>query len=498
VWWKGFSLRKGIRLLTYARIRFSTGRIATVINYSYPHSVKKIVQFGKGGLFGTNGVRGVFGREFSLDLIVDLSYSLATYYKNGPIIVGCDGRQSSPIISRVVRSTLNSAGMDVRDAGLVPTPCLQYAAKYLDYGGGIMITASHNPAEYNGIKPSAADGVEISREDELEVELIFDSKRFSKIDGYGTDFPDHTVINSYLDEVVKLIDIQTIRERSFTIALDIGNGVQAKVAPLLAEKLGCKIVALNSNIDGTFPARGSEPTPNNLQILSSVVRGAKADLGVAYDGDGDRSIFCDENGVVHPGDRTAATIVKQLLNRKHSGADVVCPINTTMAVSIVANEAGSKVIHTKVGSVEVSREMVKRKSIIGLEENGGFMYGKLNQVRDGVMTTALVLDMMATQKQTLSTLISSLPKIFQYKTKFRCNKKLANDVVQACLKHGSFQKVETLDGAKIWIDNDTWVMVRPSGTEPLVRMYAESTDETLLNSKVKEYRRLIEATIKRN
>jgi len=483
---------------TFARIRFSTGRIATVINYSYPHSVKKIVQFGKGRLFGTNGVRGVFGREFSLDLIVDLSYSLATYYKNGPIVVGCDGRQSSPIISRVVRSTLNSAGMDVRDAGLVPTPCLQYAAKYLDYGGGIMITASHNPAEYNGIKPSAADGVEISRQDELEVELIFDSKRFSKIDGYGTDFPDHTVINSYLDEVVKLIDIQTIRERSFTIALDIGNGVQAKVAPLLAEKLGCKIVALNSNIDGTFPARGSEPTPNNLQILSSVVRGAKADLGVAYDGDGDRSIFCDENGVVHPGDRTAATIVKQLLNTKHSGADVVCPINTTMAVSIVANEAGSKVIHTKVGSVEVSREMVKRKSIIGLEENGGFMYGKLNQVRDGVMTTALVLDMMATQKQTLSTLISSLPKIFQYKTKFRCNKKIANDVVQACLKHGSFQKVETLDGAKIWIDNDTWVMVRPSGTEPLVRMYAESTDETLLNSKVKEYRRLIEATIKRN
>jgi phosphomannomutase/phosphoglucomutase len=166
-----------------------------------------------------------------------------------------------------------------------------------------------------------------------------------------------------------------------------------------------------------------------------------------------------------------------------------------MAVSTVANEAGSKVIHTKVGSVEVSREMVKRKSIIGLEENGGFMYGKLNAVRDGVMTTALVLDMMATEKQTLSTLMSSLPKIFQYKAKFRCNKQKANEVVQSCLKHGSFQNVETLDGAKIWIDKETWVMVRPSGTEPLVRMYAESTDETLLDSKVREYRRLIEGTI---
>lgn len=446
-------------------------------------------------LFGTNGVRGVFGSELTLDLIVDLSYSLSTYYENGPIVVGCDGRESSPIISGIVRSTINSAGVDVSNAGLLPTPCLQYAVKSLDYNGGIMITASHNPPEYNGIKPIAADGVEISREDELDVEAIYYSKRFSKIDGYGLDFPDPLVINSYLNDVTQLIDIESIRKRRFTIALDAGNGVQATVAPLLAERLGCKIVALNSTIDGAFPARGSEPTLDNLQVLSSIVRGTKADLGVAYDGDGDRSIFCDEKGVVQPGDRTGATIVSHLLTTKHKGADVVCPINSTMAVSIVANEAGSKVIHTKVGSVEVSREMVKRKSIIGLEENGGFMYGKLNEVRDGVMTTALVLDMMATEKQTLSTLMSSLPKIFQYKAKFRCNKQKANEVVQSCLKHGSFQNVETLDGAKIWIDKETWVMVRPSGTEPLVRMYAESTDETLLDSKVREYRRLIEGTI---
>jgi phosphomannomutase / phosphoglucomutase len=458
--------------------------------------VKKIMLSRSSRLFGTNGVRGVFGGELTLDLIIDLSYSLATYYENGPIIVGFDGRESSPIISRIVRSTINAAGMDVGNAGLVPTPCLQYAAKRLGYNGGIMITASHNPAEYNGIKPSAADGIEISREDELKVEAIYYSKRFSKIDGYGLDFSDYRIINSYLDRVMQLIDVETIRKRKFTIALDLGNGVQATVAPFLAERLGCKIVTLNGTIDGKFPARGPEPTMDNLQKLSSIVKGSKSDLGVAYDGDGDRSIFCDEKGVVHPGDRTAAKVVQHLLNTMHKAADVVCPINTTMAVSIVANEAGSKVIHTKVGSVEVSREMVKRKSLIGLEENGGFMYGKLNEVRDGVMTTALVLHMMAIENQTLSNLISSLPKIFQYKEKFRCDKQKADKVVKACMKHGSFQNVETLDGAKIWIDKETWVMVRPSGTEPLLRMYAESTDEMLLNSKVREYRRLIESTIK--
>jgi phosphomannomutase / phosphoglucomutase len=185
-----------------------------------------------------------------------------------------------------------------------------------------------------------------------------------------------------------------------------------------------------------------------------------------------------------------------LLETKHKGAEVICPINTTMALSLVAEEQGTNLIYTKVGSVEVSREMVKRKSIIGLEENGGFMYGKLNEVRDGIMTTALVLDMLALSGQTLSRLFSSLPATFQYKSKFNCpTKQIADDIVSACLKHGNPQKVETLDGAKIWIDEETWIMVRPSGTEPLVRMYAESTDKLLLNSKVEEYSRLIKNKI---
>jgi phosphomannomutase/phosphoglucomutase len=137
-----------------------------------------------------------------------------------------------------------------------------------------------------------------------------------------------------------------------------------------------------------------------------------------------------------------------------------------------------------------------RKSYIGLEENGGFMYGKLNEVRDGIMTTALLLDMLASSKERFSQLISSLPKIFQYKSKFKCpTKQIADEIVNACLKHGSPQKVETLDGAKMWIDEETWIMVRPSGTEPLVRMYAESTDKSLLDSKVREYSTLVGSKI---
>jgi phosphomannomutase/phosphoglucomutase len=207
-------------------------------------------------------------------------------------------------------------------------------------------------------------------------------------------------------------------------------------------------------------------------------------------------MFCDNTGAIHWGDKTGALLVKHLLTEKHKGAEVVCPINTTMMLSMVAEQAGSKVIHTKVGSVEVSREMVKRKALLGLEENGGFMYGALNQVRDGAMATALVLDMLAASGATFAELVTRLPKMHQFKTKFVCKSRdVIDKAVKACIEHGSPRKVDTLDGAKVWIDEETWVMVRPSGTEPLIRMYAESTDKSLLDSKVEEYRKLVQSKI---
>jgi phosphomannomutase / phosphoglucomutase len=453
-------------------------------------------------IFGTNGVRGIYGRELTLPLVIDLTYSLATYFKTGPIVVGFDGRNSSPLLSNIVSAVLNSGGLDVMMAGQIPTPCLQFAAKTKKCRGGIMITASHNPPEYNGIKPCADDGVEISREDEIRVEEIFYNRQFSKIDQTNKTFADQNIINEYMNNVLSLIDVEKIKSRSFKVVMDLGNGVQTMVAPYLLKKLGCQVFTLNSNIDGDFPGRGPEPTVDNLTSLSNMVRDLHADFGVAYDGDGDRSLFCDEKGIIHPGDKTAAVLVKYLINEKHNGAEIICPINTTLNVQLVADEGNSNIVYTKVGSVEVSREMIKRNALIGLEENGGFMYGKLNQVRDGAMTTGLILDMLANfspankSSNPFSEIIGSLKKIAQFKTKFKCSsKEVANKIVTKCLEHGSPKKIEKLDGAKIWIDDESWIMVRPSGTEPLVRMYGESISQTLLDSKVREYTRIIESVL---
>lgn len=453
-------------------------------------------------LFGTNGVRGIYGRELTLPLVIDLTYSLATYFDTGPIVVGFDGRNSSPLLSNIVSAVLNAGGLDVMMAGQMPTPCLQFAAKTKKCTGGIMITASHNPPEYNGFKPCANDGVEISREDERRVEKIFYNRQFSKIDQTNKTVVDQNIVNEYIDKVLSLIDVEKIKSRAFKVVMDLGNGVQALVAPYLLKKLGCQVFTINSNIDGDFPGRGPEPTVDNLSSLSNMVRDVHADFGVAYDGDGDRSLFCDEKGIIHPGDKTAAVLVKYLINGKHNGAEIICPINTTLNVQLVADEGNSNIVYTKVGSVEVSREMIKRNALIGLEENGGFMYGKLNQVRDGAMTTGLVLDMLANfsaaNKSTtqFSDIIGSLKKIAQFKTKFKCSsKEVANKIITKCLEHGSPNKIEKLDGAKIWIDEESWIMVRPSGTEPLIRMYGESISQTLLDSKVREYTRIIESML---
>jgi phosphomannomutase / phosphoglucomutase len=446
-------------------------------------------------LFGTNGVRGIFGQDLNLGFVMAVSYSLASFFAKGPILVGFDGRLSSPVLSRVVSATLNSVGLDTALAGLVPTPCLQFATKHSGYEGGIMITASHNPPEYNGIKAIAKDGVEISREDESKVERIFNSGNIPPVKSVGREILDDSIISSYLDSVIDIVDSKKISAKGFKIVMDLGNGTQALVSPLLAQRLGCRVLTLNGTVDGHFPGRGSEPTPNNLTTLAALVKSNNADLGVAYDGDGDRSIFCDENGQVIWGDKLGASLIAYLLKNGYEGTEIVCPVNTTMMVSMVAQNLGSRVIHTKVGSVEVSREMMRRNAMLGLEENGGFMNARLNCVRDGALTTLMVLEMLSSNsgKQKLSKEIMGLPRVFQYKTKFSCHtQELAEQVVGSCANHGTNLRIELVDGVKIWLDEETWVMVRPSGTEPLIRMYAESTDKDLLDSKVREYSNLIQ------
>lgn len=438
-----------------------------------------------GKLFGTNGIRGVFAKDLTLEFIHDITLSIATFFKKGPILVGYDGRNSSPVIAKVVCSTLNSCGLDCNLAGLVPTPALEYATKTHGYNGGIMITASHNPPQYNGIKVVGRDGVEISRDDEQLIEAIFFRKKWIKFNKrLGKTQTDSKVILTYIKGIKSQVNSAKIRAKKFKIVLDLGNGAQAVSAPKLCDELGCKVFTINEKIDGRFPGRGSEPTPQNLQKLAKTILKTKADLGIAFDGDGDRSIFCDNKGQILSGDKSALLLTNYILKQNPKSKVVTC-LNSSSIIEKIASKTKSKVIRTKVGSVEVSRKMLPEKALVGFEENGGFMYGKHNQVRDGCMTLVLVLDLLANSCKSFSEALEEIPKSFTAKDKIPCTKKEAKKIIAHLKKE--HKNYDTLDGIKIIFDEKNWVMIRPSGTEPIARIYAESDSQRGLDDLMARY-----------
>ena len=445
--------------------------------------------------FGTNGIRGIFSEDFTLEFVHDMTLAIGTYFKKGPVLIGYDGRDSSPVICKVVSSALNSIGIDCNVAGIVPTPCLEFAVKTLGYSGGIMITASHNPPQYNGIKPAANDGVEISRDDELVIEDIFLQKKWiQNSKNWGSTGKEEHAIDVYLKGIISHIDSKLIESKHFKVVLDLGNGAQAVSAPDFCKMLQCETFLINENIDGSFPGRGSEPTPQNLSKLSETVIANNADVGIAFDGDGDRSIFCDNKGNILTGDKSALALMRHILKKNPNSLVVTC-LNSGSNTEVLARKFNSKVIRTKVGSVEVSRKMVPTDALIGFEENGGFMYGKHNQVRDGCMTLALMLDLLATSEKSIYEDVTSLPHSFTTKDKITCSPENVSKLIMS-LKN-EFPNSDTTDGIKITIDPKNWVMIRLSGTESIVRVYAESESQEKLDALMSEYIQKVNSIITR-
>ncbi|MDE1853157.1 MAG: phosphoglucosamine mutase [Thaumarchaeota archaeon] len=442
-------------------------------------------------LFGTNGVRFVPGVSHDLDFAIDLGEAIGTYFGDGEVLVGRDGRLSGQALSNAVVSGLLSSGRDVAEGGLVPTPALQYSVKAMGSKGAVMVTASHNPAQYNGVKVSGPDGVEIPRLDEQRIEKIYFDKSQTKADWktIGVARQETSVVRTYQKGVLSRVDAKAIAAGKFTVVMDLGNGAQSVAAPHIVESLGCKLITLNSIVDGSFPGRGPEPTPDTLKDLSAAVKSVGADLGVAYDGDGDRSMFCDENGRVMWGDQSGCLVADFVLE-KNPGGTVVTSVASSQAIEAVAKKHGAKVLRTKVGAVELARTILERNAIFGFEENGGCIYQPHIAVRDGGMTTALMLECLAGKGMSLSKALSfAVPKYFQAKSKVEVNRKKVEAVMRAVEREAKGE-AERVDGVKIWTGEHSWVLVRPSGTEPIVRIFSEAETQEAAEQLVKKFARV--------
>lgn len=448
----------------------------------------------QGRLFGTNGVRFIPGVTGDMSFTLKLSESIGTYFDQGDILVGRDGRLTGQMMLFSVTAGLMSSGRDIAESEMVPTPALQYATKALGYRGSVMITASHNPPQYNGVKVMGPDGVEVSRLDEQRIEKIFHDGSASKANwrNVGTSRPETSVIRTYINEIISKVNAKLIQDRRLKVVVDAGNGAQSLAVPYLLESLGCKVITINSIIDGSFPGRGPEPHPDNLRDLVVAVRASNADLGVAYDGDGDRSIFCDEGGNLYWGDQTGALLADYLLER-NPNSTVVTPVSSSQVIEAVAKRRSGKVIWTRVGSVDVSRTIIERKALMGFEENGGGFFPSHLPTRDGGMTTAMMLEVIATRAAPLSRLIAAaFPKFFQTKTKVPVDPTRVREIMKKIERQGD-GKVEKVDGVKVWIDEKTWALIRPSGTEPIMRIFVESETKEKADSTAKKFAKAIKA-----
>ena len=429
-------------------------------------------------LFGTFGVRRTANDVLTPEFATRLAACYGTQIQ-GTVAVGGDTRTSTPMLMEAVKAGLLSSGCDVVDLGILPTPGVQYAVRKY-YDGGVMITASHNPPKYNGIKYLDADGIGIPDDMELEIErLYFDAepKRadFSEI---GEVYINDKIIDEYVDEAISKVDAEAIRNANLKVVVDCGSGAGCYTAPYLIRKLGCDVTSLNSQPDGFFPGRDPEPIEENLQELISVVKELGADIGLAHDGDADRTICIDEKGNFVLGDKTFTLVEKQML-KENNGGTIVTTVATSQAIYDVAEEFNGEVIATAVGDLLVARKLKDTDGLFGGEENGGLIFPDFVYGRDAVMTVAKILEIVAKESKPLSELVAELPVYYASKMKIECpddEKEFVMTSIADEIKTTTDFELDLTDGVKI-LKDDGWVIIRPSGTEPIFRCFAESDSQ---------------------
>jgi len=447
-------------------------------------------------LFGTNGVRGVVNKELTAELALKLSMATGTYFKGADVAVGCDGRVSSPIFLEIVCAGLASVGCQVWKLGMITTPGLQFLTKDWGLRGGIMITASHNPPEYNGMKVMGNMGVELPHEEEFKIErLYFNSNwKLTSWDRVKPPLPVAEKFSGYVESILENVG-SIPRQAHLKVLLDTANGVSVLSMPTIIEKLGGTVSVVNGEIDGTFPGRMPEPTPEHLRKTSRLLPSLHVDFGVAHDGDGDRAVFLDEHGSVCWGDHTFALIVKDFLEH-HPGQKIVTPISSSMIIEEIAERYGGEVVYTPVGSVYVSNLMLKIHANLGGEENGGIFYAPHVAARDGGITAAMIYRILAETKQPLSKLINQLPKSYIVKDKIPCPDSIKAQVTEAIRNLPRKGKVLDIDGIKVWIPPRSWILIRPSGTEPIFRILAEAPTKGMALRVVGDYKKKLARIIK--
>lgn len=446
-------------------------------------------------MVSVSGIRGRVGEGLTPEIVGRYAAGFGAWVRtqgDRTVVVGRDSRVSGPMFHRVVISALQSVGIDVLDVGMAPTPTIQLAVEHHHAGGGLAITASHNPVEWNALKFIGPGGLFLDASDGAAMREIADGDipraRWSEL---GTITPDGEAIQRHLNAVLSLpfINIERLRRRRFKVALDCVHGAGSVIMPALLEALGCEMVAIGLEADGRFP-RPPEPVPENLGDLERLVRETGADIGLATDPDVDRLAIVSDAGVAIGEDYTLALAARLVL--RHRPGPVVANLSTSRILDDVAGEAGRQVIRAPVGEVNVALRMRREGAAIGGEGNGGVILSEVHLGRDAPVGVALVLQMLLESGEPLSRVIERYPKYHIVKDKLERPDAPLDSVYAALEAEFPEAEADVQDGLRLaWPDR--WVHVRPSGTEPIVRVIAEAPSEQQARELVTRSRTPLEA-----
>jgi phosphomannomutase/phosphoglucomutase len=464
-------------------------------------------------LFGTNGIRG------KIDLLTpELAMRVCAAFvrESGAkhIVVGRDMRLTGPLLSEAAISGVLSAGCDVTDIGLVSSPTAEFMLHKLSADGAIIVTASHNPPEWNALKFVDKNGIAISSERGLMIERRMAAGSTSALSNGIAKLRKYPYANAdHANAVVSFVNAEKIRKRKLKICLDFGNGTSSLVAPDIFHSLGCGITTLNSHLDGTFPGRPSEPTEKNLSTLCKCVSGGGFDFGVGWDGDSDRVIFVDEKGRWLVGDvgfaisadialseleakgKSGGNFARGGISGAHSGIGggeggwkVVTTVATSRVIEDVCKRHGAQIVYTKVGAPYISEKMHELTGICasGGEEVGGIVWPSFGLAKDGLLAAAKIAEAVCAKP--LSEYANALPKYYNAKMKVECKSDVDRKKVIGALIAGEKGngRLISIDGMRLDFA-DSWVIARPSGTENYFRVFAEAKSEAKASALAKKY-----------
>ena len=424
-----------------------------------------------GKLFGTSGIRGKIGSEVTCELALNVGKSLAYYLGNeGTVVLGYDTRTTNKMLDQAICAGLLESGVDVIKIGMVPTPLVGYATEKLDADAGIMLTASHNPSQYNGIKLWNKNGMAYTSAQEARIEEIYANKDYISVtwDKVGKLNVNEEIKGQYIDDLVGMVDIKP----GLKVVIDCASGAGSEISPLVFRKAGCEVTTLNSQPDGFFPGRNPEPNAENLQTLMKTVVAIGADLGIAHDGDADRMITVDEMGNISPFDSLLALISKQF------DGDIV----TTVDAGLCMDESvKGEVIRTPVGDVNVAEVIIEKNASFGGEPSGTWLHPDFCMCPDGILSGLRMAEIVSRDGK-LSDLLAQIPQYPNIREKIVCSKEAKIKVMENMeeLLTSAFddiRDINSIDGVRLTFEDDSWVLVRPSGTEDYVRITLESRNQ---------------------